>query len=54
MTEERRKYLNDVAVNLYDYIRTVEGFAPHPMYFDDGVIDYLDNIVREFGVADGT
>ena len=47
MTSQREDYLNAIALDLCSYIRTLEGFAPHPTYLDESVIDFLDGVVAE-------
>ncbi len=47
MNGKRRKYLNTIAKSLNYYVRTMEGFAAHPTYFDKSVIEFLDKIIKE-------
>ncbi len=45
MDDARCEYLSRVASELCSHIRTIDGFAPHPTYLDEGVMDFLDDII---------
>ena len=47
MDEKRREYIIEIAAQLGKFIRTSPGYASHPTYFDEGVIEYLDGKLRE-------
>ncbi len=46
MDAKRRDYLHTIVNDLHYYIRTMNGFAPHPTYFDKDIIKYLDSVVK--------
>lgn len=47
MESSRRDQLEEIARDLIRFVRIPKGFSPRPMFFDEGVIAYLDRIVPD-------